>query len=70
MGGVGMRELFVIIFTVGILFVVLWPYGRIYSRMGYSPWIALLMIVPVVNLITLWVVAYGTWPAVTPKRGR
>lgn len=43
-------------------FVVVVPMGKIFSRLGL-PWaLALLMIVPIVNLATLWVVAFMKWP--------
>ena len=43
-------------------FVVVVPMGKIFSRLGL-PWaLALLMIVPIVNLVTLWVVAFIKWP--------
>lgn len=65
MGGLGMRELVVVIFTLAVFVGILWPYARIFSRAGYSPWICLLMLVPIVNLIALWVFAYAQWPALT-----
>jgi hypothetical protein len=65
--GVGIRELVVLIFTVGIIFVILWPYGRVLSRLVYSPWLAVLMLIPLINIISLWVFAYADWPAHSSK---
>jgi uncharacterized membrane protein YhaH (DUF805 family) len=64
MGGLGMRELVVV---VALFVAVLRPYARIFSRAGYSPWICLLMIVPLINIITIWIFAYAEWPALTTK---
>jgi len=39
------------------------PFWNIFSKAGFSGWLSLLMLVPLANLITLWVVAFMTWPA-------
>ena len=59
MGGVGMREVVVILLVAALL----WPYVKIISKAGYSGWWALLIFVPIVNFIALWVFAYAKWPA-------
>lgn len=41
--------------------VVLIPYWVIFKKAGFSPWISLLMIFPVVSLIVLYVVAFTQW---------
>jgi hypothetical protein len=64
MGGLGLRE--IVLLLVVVLFI--WPYGRILSRLGYSPWLCLLMLVPLVNVIALWVFAYAKWPAVAETK--
>jgi hypothetical protein len=46
-----------------ILLLPLWFFSRAVARAGFSPWWALLGIVPVVNIIMLWVFAYAKWPA-------
>lgn len=38
--------------------------GRILRRAGYPGWWALLALVPLVNLVALWVFAYTRWPAI------
>lgn len=44
------------------LFVFIFPVGKILSRIGI-PWgVAFLTVVPVVNLVMLWVVAFIKWP--------
>jgi len=47
--------------VVVILFLVCFPVARILRRLGFSGW-ALVWIVPLVNLIALWVFAYRPWP--------
>ena len=50
------------------LALVMIPMWRIVQRAGFSPWWALLVLVPVVNLIALWQFAFGRWPAVDRDR--
>jgi hypothetical protein len=38
------------------------------QRAGFSPWLSLLALVPVVNVIALWLFAFGRWPAVDGDR--
>ena len=49
---------------VFILFValLLYPIGRILDRLGFSPFWCVLALIPVVNLIGLWLLAVSPWP--------
>jgi len=42
--------------------VVLFPVWLIIKRIGFSPWLSLLMLVPLVNIATLYFIAFATWP--------
>ncbi|MEI6547551.1 MAG: hypothetical protein WCN85_11095 [Burkholderiales bacterium] len=42
--------------------------ARVLRRAGFSRWWALLVLVPVVNLVGLWLFAYIRWPAVDSDR--
>jgi hypothetical protein len=55
-----MRELVILALVAA---VVIWPFSRVFSRAGYSPWFGLVMVIPLVNLIALWMFAYAKWPA-------
>ncbi len=46
----------------GFLFAYLYPVGRVLRRTGYSAWWAPLYLIPFVNLIGLWTLAYVRWP--------
>lgn len=50
---------------IGVLVVI--PYWKIWQRTGHSGAWGLLMLVPIANLISLWVLAFKDWPAL---RGR
>jgi uncharacterized protein (DUF983 family) len=55
----GFRELVLLITAA----VIAWPYCRVLSRLGFSPWLGLLVFVPIVNIVALWLFAYAKWPA-------
>ena len=45
-----------------VLALVIVPLWRICTRAGFSGWWSLLVMVPLLNLIMLWVFAYAKWP--------
>ena len=47
---------------IGAIIVVI-PFWRICERLGYSPWLSLLMAIPLVNLIFIYIVAFSQWPS-------
>ena len=47
---------------IGAILVVI-PFWRICQRLGYNPWLSLLMALPLVNLIFLYVLAFADWPS-------
>ncbi len=55
-------------FLLLALLVTAWPAGRICARTGHSPWLGILALVPGVNLILLWYIAFASWPAVDGRR--
>lgn len=48
-------------FTIMVV-VIVYPLGRILSRLGYSPFWCIVAFIPVVNLIGLWILALTEWP--------
>ena len=53
-----------------VLILLVWAFvaifGRIVNRAGYSRWWLLTMVVPIVNLIMVWVFAFANWPVSKP----
>ncbi len=47
---------------VVVVAVILYPTGRILSRMGFSPFWSIVAFVPLLNLIGLWILAFSDWP--------
>ena len=60
-------HLLAIVIVVLIVWAFVAVFGRILSRAGYSRWWLLTMVVPLVNLIMLWVFAFANWPVTTPR---
>jgi hypothetical protein len=62
-GPVGLPELMVILPVVtSMLVAAVWPAARICRRAGFSPWLGVLAVVPLANLVLLWFVAVAPWP--------
>ncbi len=47
--------------------VIIVPFWQIFSKAGYSGWLSLLMLLPFINLIALFVLAFSDWPALRKK---
>ena len=56
--GGGFGFIMMIIYVV----VVVIPIAKILGRIGFNQWWAAVAIVPMVNLIFLWVLAFINWP--------
>jgi predicted PurR-regulated permease PerM len=50
-----------LIFAI-IIAAILYPLGRILTRIGFSPFWCVLALIPVVNLFALWALAFADWP--------
>ena len=57
--GMGMFSPFMML---AMTVVVILPFWFIFSKAGYSKWLSLLMVVPLVNLILLYFLAFSHWP--------
>ena len=60
-------EIFVMIavfalFAVGMAVVMVIPYWKIYSKTGQAGAMALLQLIPLVNIVMLYVLAFSEWP--------
>ena len=55
--------IFGLVFAIVILALVIIPFWQIWKRTGHSGWLSLLMIIPLANIISLYVLAFKRWPA-------
>ena len=56
------------VWLIGAIIAII-PFWRICQRIGWSPWLSLLMALPLVNLIFIYILAFSDWPlqkAATP----
>jgi len=59
MGGFSIWH-WIIILLIFVIYLV--PAWRIATKAGYSGALSLLMLVPLVNIVMLWVFAFVRWP--------
>jgi uncharacterized membrane protein YhaH (DUF805 family) len=59
MFGIGLAELIIIV-IIGLVIIV--PFWKIFSKTGYSGWLSLTQLVPFLNIIVLFYVAFAEWP--------
>jgi hypothetical protein len=61
-----------ILMLVGIIFlaIVIIPFWFICKKAGFSPWLSLLNVVPMGNLVLIYVLAFAQWKVVpVPEMG-
>ena len=58
MYGIGTPELFIL----GIGILIVWPFWKIFSKAGFSGWLSLLMVIPILSFIMLLYLAFAEWP--------
>jgi hypothetical protein len=46
---------------IGAILVII-PFWRILPRLGYNSWMSLLLVIPLVNLIFLYIIAFSNSP--------
>ena len=56
--------LFFSFFAAVISILVIIPYWFIFKKAGFSPFLALLMLVPLINFIMLYFLAFARWNVV------
>lgn len=59
----GLQIVLLIIYAV----IIVLPFWKITTKAGYSGWLSLLMIIPLVNLIYIYFLAFANWPSL--RRG-
>lgn len=57
---IGLPEMIVLLL---VLFFMVLPFWRIFAKAGFPAPLSLLMLVPLVNLLMLFVLAFAEWPA-------
>ena len=62
LGSFGGPELLILVFLVlgGVLVAI--PSAMICRKAGFSPWLGILAMVPILNVLLLWFLALAHWP--------
>jgi len=60
-------HLMVLVVLVLLVWAFVAVFGRVLNRAGYSRWWLLTVVVPLLNLIMLWVFAFASWPVTRPR---
>ena len=64
----GPQEMFVLMLTASFLGVlVLLPWFKICTKAGFSGWWCLIFVVPLVNILAIFYLAFAEWPALRDR---
>lgn len=55
---------FMPIFSLICAVIIIIPFWVIWKKAGFSPWLSLLMFIPMINIIALYVLAFAEWKVV------
>ena len=69
MGGLSVWHWLIFLLWLACVVFGIWLTVRIIRRAGYSGWWVLILLVPVVNIVMIWVFAFSDWPALARARG-
>ena len=49
---------------IALIYIVVWivPFWKIFPRAGWPSALSLLMLIPLLNFVLLWVLAFKRWP--------
>lgn len=61
-------HLFFIFFLLILIALYLAPFWQICKKAGLSPWLALLILVPLINFFVLYYIAFTRWPNLPDSR--
>jgi len=56
------------VFFLPVTLIVLPPFWVIFKKAGFEPILSILMLVPLVNIVILYVVAFSQWKAAPTHR--
>mgnify|MGYP005854129737 CR=1 FL=1 len=58
--GISIWQIIIILVLIAILVLV---FGPVVKKAGFSRWWSLILLLPLINLIMIWVFAFMEWPA-------
>lgn len=67
MGAASIWHWLIVLMLLGTIVLSIWTAVRILHKAGFSGWWTLLALIPLANLIMLWVFAFVEWPALVTR---
>lgn len=64
MGGMSIFHWLIVVAVLVLYFI---PVVKILRKAGYSGWWSLILLIPLVNIIMIYVFAFADWPALRGK---
>ncbi len=56
-------EMFIFyLLLIGLFLGILWAGGKILVKAGFDPRWVVLLLIPVINILMIWVFAFSDWP--------
>ena len=60
--GIGGISIWQVLILLLIFLTTVVPFWQIYKKAGFNPWLSVLMIFPLLNVIMLFYLAFSSWP--------
>ena len=57
-----MGGFFAFLFYIAFIVIFFWSVVKILQKAGYSGWWSLITLVPIANIVFLWIFAFSKWP--------
>lgn len=67
MGGISIWQLIIILIFLGLTMAWTLLLARIVGKAGFNKWWAVISLVPLINIIFVWVFAFSKWPSQDPE---
>jgi hypothetical protein len=67
MGGISIWQIIIILIMLGLSVAWTLLLARIIGKAGFNKWWAVISLVPLLNIIFVWVFAFKKWPVQEPE---
>lgn len=67
MGGISIWQLIIILILLGLTMAWTLLLARIVGKAGFNKWWAVISLLPLINIIFVWVFAFSKWPSQDPE---
>jgi hypothetical protein len=64
---IGFGEVVIVVVVLAMVLPTVWASSLVVKKAGFSRGWALLLLVPLVNLVAIWIFAFIRWPALSRK---